>query len=45
MKENPLKYAKGVKITSEYLQDIRITGINKGAMFDMWILAIREVWM
>lgn len=45
MKENPLKYAKGVKITSEYLQDIRITGINRASLFDLWILAIREVWM
>ena len=45
MKEDPLLYAQGVKITSEYLQDIRVTGINKGAMLDMWILAIREAWM
>ena len=45
IKEEPLKYAEGVKLTSQYLKDIRITGINKSALFDMWILAIREAWM
>ena len=45
MKENGLKYAEGVKITSKYIQELKITGINKSALFDMWILAIREAWM
>jgi len=43
--EDPLKYAEGVKITSKHLQELKITGINKGALFDMWILSIREAWM
>ena len=45
MKEAPLKYACGVKITSQHLQELKITGINKTALFDTWILDIREAWM
>lgn len=45
MKENPLKFASGVKITSKHLQEMRISGINKSALFDVWILDIREAWM
>ena len=43
--EEPLKFAKGVKITSKYLQDLNITGVNKASLFDIWILAIREAWI
>ena len=45
VKENPLRLAKGVQTTSEYLKELNVTGINKSALFDTWILAIREVWM
>ena len=45
MDESRLKYAKGVQITSQHLQELKITGINKSALFDMWILSIREAWM
>ena len=45
MKDNPLKYACGVRITSKHLQELKITGINKQALFDTWILDIREAWM
>ena len=38
-------YAKGVKLTSERIRDLRITGINKQALFDVWLLGIREIWM
>lgn len=40
-----MRYANGVKITSQYLQDLRVTGVNKPSTFDMWILAIREDWL
>lgn len=43
--EDRLRFAKGVQVTSKYLQELKITGINKSALFDMWILAIREAWM
>lgn len=43
--EEPLKFAKGVKITSKYLQDLKVTGINKSSLFDTWILDIREAWI
>lgn len=34
-----------IKITSRYLQDLRINGINKKALFDLWILDIRGVML
>lgn len=45
IKSNPLKYANAVRITSKYLQELRITGISKSATFDAWILDIREAWL
>lgn len=45
LREDPLKYSKGVQITSKYLQDLRIKGINKQSTFDMWVLDIRQEWM
>ncbi len=45
MDESRLKYAKGVQITSKHLQELKITGINRASLFDMWILSIREAWM
>lgn len=43
--ENDIKYADGIKVTSEYLQQLNITGINKSATFDGWLLSIREKWL
>lgn len=45
VKKSPLKYASGVRITSRYLQDLRINGINKQMCFDNWLLDIRADWM
>lgn len=45
LSEDPFKYAGGVRVTSKYLQDLRITGINKQSTFDMWLLDIRQEWM
>ena len=45
MDEDRLKYARGVQITSQHLQELKITGINKASLFDIWILSIREAWM
>ena len=36
-----IRYAKWIKITSQYLQNLRITALNKQALFDGWILEIR----
>lgn len=44
LRHNPYKFATAIKITSKYLQDLRIVGINKASCLDMWILEIREVW-
>ena len=45
LREEPLRYAMGIKITSKYLQELRITGINKQSTFDCWLLDIRKEWM
>lgn len=45
IEEDRLKYAKGVQITSQHLQELKIIGINRASLFDMWILSIREAWM
>lgn len=45
LKDDPFKYSAGVKITSKYLQDLRLTGVNKQSTFDMWLLDIRQEWM
>ena len=44
-KDIVLKYAKGVQITSESIRDLRVSGINKQALFDVWLLGIRESWI
>lgn len=36
-----VKYADWIKITSKYLQTLRIVGLNKQALFDGWILEVR----
>lgn len=42
---DPLRYAEGVGITSKYLQELSVSGINKQFVFDNWLLQIREAWM
>ena len=39
-----IQYGSGIRITSKYLQELRITGVNKQSLFDMWILDIRKAW-
>lgn len=43
--QDPLRYAYGIRTTSKYLQELRITGINKQSTFDMWLLDIRAEWI
>lgn len=40
-----INYLKGINITSRYLSDLRIKGINKQGLFDLWLLDIRKEWM
>ena len=42
--ELQMLYSSGIKIVSNTLQQMNITGINKGALFDMFILDIRKEW-
>jgi replication-associated recombination protein RarA len=44
LRSDPMRYASGIKITSKYMQELRITGINKASTFDMWLLDIRKEW-
>lgn len=45
LRNDPFRYSAGVRITSKYLQELRLTGVNKQATFDMWLLDIRQEWM
>ena len=40
-----IKYADAIRITSKYIQQLNITGVNKLSTFDLWILDIRESWL
>lgn len=44
LRTDPIRYAEGIKVSSKYLQELRITGINKASLFDMFILDIRKEW-
>ena len=43
--DDVFKYLSAIRITSKYLQELRIVGINKQSTFDLWILDIREAWV
>lgn len=45
MSADPFKFSAGVRITSKYYQELRITGLNKQMCFDNWLLELREDWM
>jgi len=45
MPTDPLKYVKGINITSKYLGERRIVGLNAQMAFDNWLLDIRKAWM
>ena len=42
--ENLEHYSLGIKVVSKTLNQLQITGINKGALFDIFILDIRREW-
>lgn len=43
--EMQLYYSAGIKIVTKALRQMQITGINKSALFDMFILDIRREWV
>ena len=45
MEDDSLKYLNGEAITSKYLRELNITGVNKQMLFDSWLLSIRDNWM
>jgi hypothetical protein len=46
MIEQPLlQYKESIRITSKYLSQLNITGINKSSTIDMWILEMRGIWV
>ena len=42
--EGQMWYSAGIKISSKYLTQLNITGINKTALFDLFLFDIREEW-
>jgi hypothetical protein len=38
------QYGDSIKVTSKYLSQLSITGINKSSTIDMWILEMRGIW-
>jgi len=45
MIEEPLpQYKESIRVTSKYLSQLSITGINKPSTIDMWILEMRGIW-
>ncbi|MCK9444588.1 MAG: hypothetical protein M0Q14_08685 [Tissierellaceae bacterium] len=46
MIEQPLlQYKESIRITSKYLSQLNITGVNKPSTIDMWILEMRGIWI
>ena len=41
---NRYEYLKAILVTSDYISQLRTTGINKQMVFDSWLLDIRKVW-
>lgn len=44
MHTEPLKYSAGTSVTSKYLKQLGIRGVNKQMLFDAWIVDMRKVW-
>lgn len=44
-KDNINKYGAGIDVVNHIIQQLHITGINKSALFDMFILDIRKEWV
>ena len=40
-----IKYSRGGIIASKYIQQLRLSGINRQFLIDSWILEIRRAWM
>lgn len=38
------QYRDSIRVTSKYLSQLSITGINKPSTIDMWILEMRGIW-
>ena len=45
MNKEPIhQYRDSIAITSKYLSQMSVTGINKASTIDMWILEMRGIW-
>jgi len=45
MKDEPLRYATAVSVTSKYMSQLGIRGISKQMLLDNWMLEIRKYWL
>lgn len=44
LEDTKIKYLTGIKITSQYIKQLRKITLNKKMLMDNWILDIREAW-
>lgn len=44
LEDTKIRYLTGIKITSQYIKQLRKTTLNKKMLMDNWILDIREAW-
>lgn len=42
--DNPALYFEICKVTSSYISEFNINGVNKASTTDMWILDVRKAW-
>ena len=42
--EGQMWFSAGIKVTSRIISQLNVTGINKGALFDIFVLDIRREW-
>lgn len=45
MTKDPLKYARGVEVTSPYISRSMKVGTNLQQLYDSWVFKIREAWL
>lgn len=45
IQDNDVKFMRAIAVTNKLLSKLRITGVNKSHLFDMWLLDVRKEWL
>lgn len=45
LESDPLKYIAGINVTSKYMGELKVAGVNLQMCFDNWLLDLRKEWM